>query len=64
MNNYIISKGSRILTIKEFYNKGFQLIERTKIIKTNEWQLDNDYHVDAVVPDAFSTTEKNILRNH
>lgn len=46
------------MAIKKFYDKGFQLIERTKITKTKEWQLDNDYHVDAVVPDAFSTTEK------
>lgn len=46
------------MTIKEFYENGFQLIERTKSITTKEWQLDDDYVVKDIVPDAFPTTEK------
>lgn len=46
------------MTIKEFYANGYQLIKRQPIIRTSEIQLNDDFNVDHVLPDAFPADQE------
>lgn len=47
------------MTIKEFYENGYQLVERVPYTKTKEYILDDDYQVIEEITDAFPQTNKN-----
>lgn len=46
------------MTINEFYENGYQLVERTPHIETKEYMLNDNYQVIKQISDAFPQTNR------